>query len=58
MDRINAVRWKYFCKHQCGKALGWDGTTNESELLINVVTVNKPKVLIGLNQKVCGRIPL
>lgn len=27
---------------------------NESELLINVVTVNKPKVLTGLNQKVRG----
>ena len=28
---------------------------NESELLINVVMHNKPKVLRGLNQKVCGQ---
>ncbi|MFB2907628.1 hypothetical protein ACE1BH_22340, partial [Aeromonas jandaei] len=27
------------------------GTTNISELLINVVTYNKPKMLTGLNQK-------
>jgi hypothetical protein len=27
---------------------------NQSELLINVVRTNKPKALIGLNQKVCG----
>jgi len=32
--------------------------TNESELLINVVTGNKPKMLTGLNQKVRGRILL
>jgi hypothetical protein len=27
---------------------------NICELLINVVTINKPKMLIGLNQKVSG----
>ena len=30
---------------------GKDGMVNESELLINVVTYNKPKGLTGLNQK-------
>jgi len=29
---------------------------NESELLINVVNGDKPNMLIGLNQKVRGRI--
>jgi hypothetical protein len=28
---------------------------NESELLINAVTENKPKMLIGLNQRVSGQ---
>ncbi|ECQ8983237.1 TPA: hypothetical protein G8O11_005493 [Salmonella enterica] len=28
--------------------------TNISELLINIVTNNRPKMLKGLNQKVCG----
>ena len=32
-----------------------DGRVNISESLINVVTANKPKVLIGLNQKVRGQ---
>lgn len=31
--------------------------TNESELLLNTVMYNKPKMLTGLNQKVCGRLP-
>lgn len=39
-----------------GARLG--GMINESELLINVVTPNKPKMLIGLHQKVRGRLPL
>ena len=28
---------------------------NTSESLLNVVTTNKPKVLTGLNQTVCGQ---
>ena len=31
-----------------------DGMGNESELLINVVRIDKSKVLVGLNQKVRG----
>ena len=42
-------------------ALSWrgaknDGMGNISELLINVVILNKPKVLLGLNQKVRGMV--
>ena len=29
---------------------------NANELLINVVKFDKPKMLTGLNQKVCGRL--
>jgi len=29
---------------------------NVSELLINAVTINKPKLLIGLSQKARGRL--
>ena len=32
------------------------GTTNVCELPFNVVSFNKPNVLTGLNQKVCGRM--
>ncbi|AGB73782.1 hypothetical protein RTCIAT899_PB02810 (plasmid) [Rhizobium tropici CIAT 899] len=31
---------------------------NANELLINVVKFDKPKMLTGLNQKVCGRMLL
>jgi hypothetical protein len=33
-----------------------DGRANSGELPINVVRSNKPKALIGLNQKVCGQV--
>ncbi len=33
-----------------------DGMGNISELLVNVVILNKPKVLLGLNQKVRGMV--
>ena len=35
-----------------------DGMINASELLINVVIYDKPKMLTGLNQKVRGWLPL
>ena len=31
------------------------GTTNVCELPLNVVIFNKPNMLTGLNQKVCGK---
>lgn len=34
---------------------GSDGMANTCELLINVVIVDKPKTLTGLNQKVRGQ---
>ncbi len=37
-----------------GARLG--GKVNESELLVNSVNSDKPKALIGLNQKVRGRL--
>ena len=45
------------CKHQCGYGTRLDGMTNISELLINIVKIDKPKMLIGLDQKVSGRLP-
>jgi len=39
------------CQHQGGRELGWGGMVKVTEPLINVVTRNKPKMLIGLNQK-------
>jgi hypothetical protein len=33
-----------------------DDKANPGELPINVVRTNKPKMLIGLNQKVCGPV--
>ena len=38
------------CEHQGSRELGSNGMVNISESLINVVTANKPKVLIGLGQ--------
>jgi hypothetical protein len=40
-------------KHQSGWRARVDGMANICELLLNVVKANKPKVLTGLNQKVC-----
>lgn len=33
------------------RELGWDGMVNICESLINIVRLNKPKMLIGLGQK-------
>ncbi len=35
----------------CGEGLGSDGTVNTSELLINIVTVEKPKMLTGFTKR-------
>jgi len=32
-------------QHQGGREQGWGGTVNKSEPLINVINLNKPKVL-------------
>jgi hypothetical protein len=44
------------CQRQGGQGPGVDGMANLSELPINVVRSNKPKALIGLNQKVRGQV--
>ena len=43
-------------QHQGGRELGLNGMVNKGELPLNVVTTNKPKMLTGLNQKVCGQV--
>jgi hypothetical protein len=43
------------CQHQGGRGLGWCGMVNTRESPINVVNVDKRKVLIRLNQKVSGQ---
>ena len=43
------------CQHRGGRELELDDTVNRSESLINVVTYDKPKVLIGLSQKASGQ---
>ena len=43
------------CQHQGGRELGLSGVVNPGESLKSVVTYNKPKMLTGLNQKVCGQ---
>jgi hypothetical protein len=45
-----------YCQHHGGQELGVSGTANESELLINVVIQDKPKMLRGLHQKVRGQV--
>ena len=44
-----AVRQAVICEHQCGWGARLSGMVNICELLINVVTENKPKMLTGLN---------
>jgi len=44
------------CQHHGGQELGVRDLANESELLINVVIQDKPKMLTGLNQKVRGQV--
>ena len=48
------MRGKRDCQHHGSRELGCDGMANSCKPPINVVTCNKPKVLRGLNQKVCG----
>ena len=42
------------CQHQGGAGARADGMTNTREPLLNAVTDDKPKMLLGLNQKVRG----
>ena len=42
-------------EHRLGREPGRDGMENGCELLINVVMIDKPKVLIGLSQQARGK---
>ena len=43
-------------QRQGGRELGSDGMVNRCELLINAVSVDKPKALRGLSQKARGQV--
>ena len=45
------VRNDHDCQHRGGAGARADGMTNIREPLLNAVTDDKPKVLLGLNQK-------
>ena len=49
---IQIVRNGCFCQYQTDKVSGSSSMVNICELLLNVVKLNKPKMLTGLNQKV------
>ena len=44
------------CQHQGGRGPAVRGKVNPGEVLLKVVTKNKPKMLTGLNQKVSGQV--
>ena len=46
---------RHDCQHQGGRELGSDGRVNKCEPPLNVVMINKPKVLTGLDQTVRGQ---
>ena len=48
------ARGRQLREHRLGKEPGRDGMENGCELSVNVVMIDKPKVLIGLNQQVRG----
>ena len=52
---VGTVREKQVCQHQCGQELGSSSRVNTCEHLINAVIANKPKMLTGLDQKVCSQ---
>ena len=43
-------------QHPGGRGLGLNGMVNICESLINIVNVNKPKMLTGLSQKASGQV--
>jgi len=44
------------CQHQGGREPGSGGQVNPGKASLNVVTQNKRKMLIRLDQKVCGQV--
>ncbi|AUT51876.1 hypothetical protein C2L66_08435 [Paraburkholderia caribensis] len=54
--RLLAVRWAFGdSQQQGGRGARLADRVNVSELLLNLVNNAVPKLLIGTNQKVCGR---
>jgi hypothetical protein len=45
-------------QHQGSQVLGSNGMVNKRESLINIVSTNKPKMLIGLSQKARGQVQM
>jgi hypothetical protein len=48
---IETVRERCICQHHDGDGAGMGGMANRGERSINIVMLNKPKVLEGLSQK-------
>ena len=48
---VEIVRGRWDCEHQRGEELGLSGMDSVCEILINVVTANKPKMLTGLPKR-------
>ena len=44
------------CQHHGGRGPAVRGTVNPGEVLLKAVSLNKPKMLIGLNQTVRGQV--
>jgi hypothetical protein len=49
-DEAKTVRGWQDCEQQCGQGAGWGNMAKVTELLVNIVITNRPKLLIGLNQ--------
>ena len=49
-DEAETVRGRHGCQQQGGQGAGWGNMAKKTELLINVVIMNRPKLLTGLTQ--------
>lgn len=49
-DEAETVRGRRGCQQQGGQGAGWGNMAKKTELLINVVIMNRPKLLTGLTQ--------
>lgn len=49
-DEAETVRGRQGCQQQDGQGAGWGNMAKKTELLINVVIMNRPKLLTGLTQ--------
>lgn len=49
-DEAETVRGRQGCQQQGGQGTGWGNMAKKTELLINVVIMNRPKLLTGLTQ--------